>query len=141
MTSKNSRDTLGRTAAIALGAIPIAFGVLAGFFILRGIGMDLFPTNETGKVAEATQAYPTPEIKRYLCRAASACRNYDRVRLECATAGHFKTCLRIKMGNEAQYADLCSGFKEGAPAEPRPKETPNFVQCFFLNLFHDESVP
>ena len=76
------------------------------------------------------------EMERYLCRVASACKKYSDVRLECATAGNFKTCLRIKMGDDASYSDICSGYYEGAPAVPLSPETPNAVVCYFRLMLH-----
>jgi hypothetical protein len=73
------------------------------------------------------------ETERYLCRKMTACKKYDQVRLECATAGNFKTCLRIKMGDDAKYSDVCSGYNEGAPALPLDPETPDALRCFVLN--------
>jgi hypothetical protein len=75
------------------------------------------------------------ETEKYLCRKAAGCRTYDKVRLECATAGNFKTCLRIKMGDDAQYAELCSGYDVGSSALPLDPQTPDMVRCFFLNNF------
>jgi hypothetical protein len=72
--------------------------------------------------------------KQYLCRAAAACKKYSEARLECATAGSFRTCLRIKMDVDASYSGICSGYEEGAAAVPLPRETPNAVACFFLLL-------
>jgi hypothetical protein len=74
--------------------------------------------------------------KLYLCHLAEACKKYDRVRLECATAGNFGTCLRIKMGDDAEYSGLCSNGAEGAPAAPPPPQTPNMVGCFIVYLAH-----
>jgi hypothetical protein len=48
----------------------------------------------------------------------AACKKYDQARLQCATAGNFKTCLQIKMDNDISYVDLCGGSDEGRPAEP-----------------------
>ena len=76
------------------------------------------------------------EMERYLCRVASACKKYSDVRLECATAGNFKTCLRIKMGDDASYSDICSGYYEGAPVVPLSPETPNAVVCYFRLVLH-----
>jgi hypothetical protein len=77
------------------------------------------------------------ESEEHLCRQAAACKKYSEARLECATAGNFRTCLRIKMGADAIYSNICSGFDEGGPAVPLPAETPNAVKCFFINLgFH-----
>jgi hypothetical protein len=74
------------------------------------------------------------QIKRFLCLEAKACKKYSEARLECATAGNFKTCLRIKMGEDSSYSDMCSGYDVGAPAVPLPRETPNAVECFFLTF-------
>jgi hypothetical protein len=87
------------------------------------------------RMAAAQQAAKQKaQYERSLCFAAAACRKYDTMRLECATAGSFKTCLRIKMGDDADYSDICSGYSQGAPALPRPPETPNRVECFFLTM-------
>ncbi len=43
--------------------------------------------------------------KQFLCLEAKACKKYSEARLECATAGNFKTCLRIKMGEDASYSE------------------------------------
>jgi hypothetical protein len=70
------------------------------------------------------------ERDRDLCQLAAACKRYSEARLECAPAGNFKTCLRIKMGDDAPYGGMCSGYDEGALSP----ETPNVVMCFFLTL-------
>jgi hypothetical protein len=74
-------------------------------------------------------------LKQLLCEEARACKKYSEARLECATAGSLKTCLRIKMGEDWSYADYCSGYDLGAPAVgPLSPDTPNTVECFFLSL-------
>ena len=70
--------------------------------------------------------------KRKLCQLASACQKYGDVRLACATADSLKACIHIKMGDEARYIDTCSaGIEGGLPAPPLPN-SPNKVECFFL---------
>jgi hypothetical protein len=64
----------------------------------------------------------TLENERYLCRKMAACKKYDQVRRECATAGN--TCLRIKMGSDVEYSGMCSGYDEGAPAVRPDPATP-----------------
>jgi len=76
------------------------------------------------------------EQKDFLCRAAAACKKYSEARSQCAVAGNFKTCLRLKMGDDASYSGMCSGYEDGAAAVPLPPETPNAVDCFFRNLSH-----
>jgi hypothetical protein len=80
---------------------------------------------------ERQQREQRRQYERELCRLAAACEKYSAIRLECATAGNFKNCLRIKMGADATYIGPCSGFDEGAPAVPPSPETPNKVQCWF----------
>jgi hypothetical protein len=82
----------------------------------------------------AKQRHDEIESRRLLCRAAAACKKYSEARFECATAGNLKTCLRIKMGDDAPYSGICSGYDEAAPAVPLPPETPDAVTCFFLTL-------
>jgi hypothetical protein len=77
---------------------------------------------------------PAAQEKLMLCQQAAACKKYSEVRLECATAGSFKTCLRIKMGDNASYSGPCSGYVEGAPAVPPPPGTPSAFECFFRTL-------
>jgi hypothetical protein len=73
--------------------------------------------------------------KRSLCHVAAACEKYSEARLECATAGNFKTCIQIKMENDAYLTGVCSGDQEGAAAVPLSPETPNAVSCFFSTLW------
>ena len=75
------------------------------------------------------------QLKQELCHEAKACKKYSEARLECATAGNFKTCLRIKMGEDSFYSDMCSGYDVGAPAVPLPPETLTAFECFFLTLW------
>ena len=73
--------------------------------------------------------------KQKLCFAARVCKKYSEARLDCATAGNFKTCLRIKMGDDAYaFASMCSGGDIGAAAAALSPETPNALECFFLNF-------
>jgi hypothetical protein len=84
-----------------------------------------------GNYQEAARRTKTAKVL-ILCEQAAACKKYDAARLECATAGNLKTCLRIKMGDDdAIFTNICSGYDPGAPARPLPLETPNVVQCFF----------
>jgi hypothetical protein len=72
---------------------------------------------------------------RGLCRLAAACKTYSEARANCATAGSFKRCLQIKMGDESMYSDVCSGFQEGAVAVPPSAQTPYALTCFLLLNF------
>jgi hypothetical protein len=91
--------------------------------------------DEAASRQRAAKENDEEQFKLYLCHAAAACKKYSAVRLECATAGSFKTCLRIKMGEDSGYSDFCSGYVEGAPSVPLPPQTPNAVECFFRSLF------
>jgi len=73
------------------------------------------------------------ELDRYLCRKAAACSKYDRVRVDCSTAGNIDTCLRIKMGDDFRDVETCGVDYEGGPAALLDPRTPNAFRCFFLN--------
>jgi hypothetical protein len=73
--------------------------------------------------------------KLALCHQAAACNKYSKVREECATAGNFKTCLRVRMGADELWSDICNGYIEGGPALPLPPKPPGRVDCFFRTLF------
>jgi hypothetical protein len=70
----------------------------------------------------------------YLCRLATACKKYDQVRLECATANNSKNCIRIKMDENANFIGVCSGYSDGGPAVPLPADTPNALDCWFRTI-------
>ena len=72
-------------------------------------------------------------LDRYLCRKMAACSKYDRVRVDCATAGSIDTCLRIKMGDDFRDVETCGVDYEGGPAALLDPRTPNALRCFFLN--------
>ena len=72
-------------------------------------------------------------LDRYLCRKMAACSKYDRVRVDCATAGSIDTCLRIKMGDDFRDVETCGVDYEGGPAVLLDPRTPNALRCFFLN--------
>jgi hypothetical protein len=123
---------LVRAAVAILGLWPLAlFGVI---FWLAWSAPTPSPAEIERRAALDRQTRQIQGKKRYLCLAAAACKKYDQVRLECATAGNFRTCLRIKMGDDASYTDACS-VSEGGPALRPPPETPTGLECFFLTLF------
>jgi hypothetical protein len=122
-----------------------AIVVVAGTAIFRNPPPPLTPEQQAAMQATQQHSAERAEQKRAreaevreqkarLCRWAVRCRQYDAARLECATAGDFNMCVKIKMGNEADYIGACSGFKEGAPAINPSPETPTLFECFFLTL-------
>lgn len=62
-----------------------------------------------------------------LCRQKSICTQYGQVRQECAIAGSFQTCVRVRMGddNDAAAAN-CTNDGHVAFASKEP----NAVDCF-----------
>jgi hypothetical protein len=71
------------------------------------------------------------EEKRALCRLKSICKQYGQVRQECATAGSFQTCVRVKMGDE--NADMIESCTSDGHIAYTPSE-PGAVDCFFSKL-------
>ncbi|WP_315742223.1 hypothetical protein [Bradyrhizobium sp. SZCCHNR1075] len=91
-----------------------------GLFLLAGSASQLF-----------IEPSAKQRVDQYLCHIGDVCRRYDEVRLECATAGSFKTCLRVKMDNDASLIPACAS-EEGAPAIMPPK-LPNRAVCYFVS--------
>jgi hypothetical protein len=70
------------------------------------------------------------EIKRQFCRLRSACPLFAKVRQECATAGNYKLCVNIKMGDDASLIEFCTN--EGHVAY-KPNNFPNAIDCFIFD--------
>ena len=119
-----------------------AIKTLFGWIVLGGIGWGVYhyattpftPSERQTQFAAYLQGKPSRDVDRYLCRVAAACRKYTGVREECATAGSFKICVRIKMGDDADLLDICMG-EDGAPRTAMLPGTPNRVECFFGTRF------
>lgn len=62
-----------------------------------------------------------------LCRQKSMCRQYGQVRQECAIAGNFQNCIRVKMGDDKadEAAANCTNDGHAAFASNEP----NAVDC------------
>jgi hypothetical protein len=74
-------------------------------------------------------------LDRVACQVSAACEKYDKARIDCATAGNFKTCLRIKMGDDERYGRYCTnGYDEGAPPMRSPG-SPYKLTCAVLLKF------
>jgi hypothetical protein len=66
--------------------------LLGGFFALVAIAIAI----------EGVKAgFPNePAVAQSLCKAQAICRRYAMVRQECATAGDFNLCIRVKMAGD-----------------------------------------
>ena len=113
---------------------------LAGLLGMALIGGAVWaPIEEPTREEKATTKLREDESKqrivldRYLCRKMAACSKYDRVRVDCATAGNIDTCLRIKMGDDFRDVETCGVDYEGGFAALLDPRTPNALRCFFLN--------
>ena len=112
---------------------------LAGLLGMALIGGAVWaPIEEPTREEKATTKLREDESKqrivldRYLCRKMAACSKYDRVWVDCATAGNIDTCLRIKMGDDFRDVETCRVDYKGGPAALLDPRTPNAFRCFFL---------
>lgn len=70
------------------------------------------------------------EQERYLCRIESVCEKYGKVRQDCATAGSFDNCIRVRMGDDdVGLVDACTN--DGNVLYPS-EHMPSGLRCFFL---------
>jgi hypothetical protein len=133
-------SVLGQLARIAIGLLLLAGIALTIWLAWTGwtpppSTQERIAAEQVARQQRERARQEAEDLKLDLCRTAAACKKYSAARLECATAGNFRTCLRIKMGEDAYYySAMCSGGEEGAPAFPLPPQTPNAVDCFFRTL-------
>jgi hypothetical protein len=72
------------------------------------------------------------ERDKNLCRVQSVCAKYSAVRQECATAGNFENCIRVKMGDGA-FMEIGRCANDGT-VYFAPANMPSRAQCFFFRL-------
>jgi hypothetical protein len=73
------------------------------------------------------------ERRKVLCTVKKRCEKYGTVRQECATAGSYQNCVRIKMGSaDFELIDSCT--EDGKPAGVADSEIPDPVTCFASGL-------
>lgn len=78
------------------------------------------------KAAEAA----TVEQERYLCRLATVCKKFESVRQDCATAGNFGNCIKVKMGDDdAGLIDSCTN---DGKLLYTPEQMPDGLRCFIF---------
>jgi hypothetical protein len=68
-----------------------------------------------------------------LCAWKSRCEKYAQARQECAVAGDFKNCLRVKMGSD-DYPLSVSCTDDGKLDDVPESEMPGPVACFTSGL-------
>ena len=83
------------------------------------------------RAEEQTRETERIERTKVLCKLGSICSRYGAVRQECATAGNFNNCVRVKMGDaDSSQIDNCT--QDGKLAYVSPDGTPNLVECFLV---------
>ena len=113
-------------------------GLIAAFYIFLGVDSVLHPqTAQQQQAAVAAEQFAaTAQLedanqKKYLCRLTSICSRFATVRQECATAGSFNTCVRVKLGDED--ADLTGSCTNDGKLAFTPDKSPNGIECWVRN--------
>jgi hypothetical protein len=70
-------------------------------------------------------------LEKYTCRQIEACEKYADVRQQCATAGDFGNCIKVKMGDES--AQLIGGCTNDGKSLIPKEDVPNPLRCWVLN--------
>jgi hypothetical protein len=91
-------------------------------------------TAERQEAVVASAAYARADAQRkalheqnqLLCKVKSICAQYGHVRQDCATAGNFTNCMRVKMGDE-NYELVGSCTNDG---HVDAMTEPGAVDCF-----------
>jgi hypothetical protein len=67
-----------------------------------------------------------------LCLSWRICREYSKARQDCAIAGNFETCVRVKMGDE-NLGSVSYCANDGSLLNP-PADMPNRLECIVHDL-------
>ena len=85
---------------------------------------------EASSAAQQRQSVAT-ESAKYICHLKSVCENFAQARQDCAMAGNFDNCIKVKLGDEnAALVDVCTN--DGKLLYP-PDQMPDFLSCFIWN--------
>lgn len=102
---ESSIGTFRKIFAIAVNQPVPAIIIVA--VVAAVLWMVLFPQPaqeiRANQLQDARQAQAQQETEReaeYLCRLVSICSKFATVRQDCATAGNFDNCVKIKLGEE-----------------------------------------
>ena len=112
-------------------AIPALF--LAWLILWEAIHPRLQPAQPTAaQVANQQQQISDRQRTQLLCQRQALCRKFGEARRACATAGNYKNCIDIKMGDDAMdvYPCMNNGTVWGAP-----KDMPDRLTCFVSSVF------
>ena len=70
-------------------------------------------------------------ILLHACTMRTLCAEYGKVRVQCATAGNYDTCMSVLMGNEPYFLCNADGTYTGLTENVMPGK----LQCFALKTF------
>ena len=80
---------------------------------------------------QAVRASAASKYKQQMCHMKDVCIKNGETRQQCATAGSYRTCLQIKMGDDASLVGLCTN--DGAIAGASDT-IPNAVECVLARV-------
>lgn len=62
--------------------------------------ISVFQGDPTQNIEMSLEKISNQDYFKKFCSMKEACKSYSQVRLECATAGNFKNCMEIKLGDK-----------------------------------------
>jgi hypothetical protein len=86
---------------------------------------------------KAQRAAQAEKAQRTLRITMCTCKRYAAVRQECAVAGNFENCIKVRMMGDSMttYDDLANNCADDGTVRWQPEKVPSSVQCFLFNLF------
>jgi hypothetical protein len=80
----------------------------------------------TEQTEQAARDKKNSDYRDELCHVKLACQNYHTARQDCAVAGNFDNCVRVKIGDkDATYTSLCTNDGE-INSEQYASDMPNW---------------
>jgi hypothetical protein len=129
----NKQTGEGEIAALLIIAVLVYLIWIAISFAWHFVST--FPSEEQLSAQQSIAKSIGVPFNQYIanaCKQEKACQRYNDVRMECATAGNIKECIKIKMGNTDYSACEGGNFFEDAPGTV--DVLPTYNQCILNNI-------
>jgi hypothetical protein len=127
------KKPLARRQKIAIGVLAVYVGSFLVFGMFYRPPPSLPPTQEQLKLEKqlADERKDRDRDNVYWCSLAVVCSKYAEVRDQCAVAGDFTNCLRVKLKDDWNRIDQCA---DGGKLIDPPANMPDTFQCIGSEL-------
>ncbi len=123
---RKKQPTMQRLRWVLLFALLAAFAILSALHPPPPLTAEQQQARDLAAQRVRDEQTARQERVTSLCRAWQTCQDYSSARQECAVAGDFNNCLRIKLGEDIARVSDCAS--DGNLLYP-PSDMPNRLEC------------